>query len=341
MNPLYAVENGSDALGNAVVVPIITEAGYGKNTNCSGALILQSVVITAGHCLLDENGSAASNIYVGPPGSSFTFDSKTWAKALSSYFTVDYQGSGLNNTVGAGDIGVITLNKNFQVANNLTLASENQLLSIKNTNSKLRLIGYGYVTDSGQLSSSPNYFDANYTSLIPTDPNQSLAESSFGNACSGDSGGPVLYITPTRTLLIGVITGAYFSNKCSKRQTNGKYLTAFTIVNRYANVAMAGASQALTTEIAIETEALNNLLKSQSESQQTKKDYLKLQDDLLQLQANYENLQKSSSDIIKDLQLQIATLKKMLPSTIVCVKGKISKSITATTPKCPSGYAQK
>jgi hypothetical protein len=37
-----------------------------------------------------------------------------------------------------------------------------------------------------------------------------------------------------------------------------------------------------------------------------------------------------------------ATLKPApLQKTIVCVKGKVTKKVTGTTPKCPTGYKKK
>ena len=35
------------------------------------------------------------------------------------------------------------------------------------------------------------------------------------------------------------------------------------------------------------------------------------------------------------------TIKKVVSKTITCVKGKLSKKVTGTSPKCPSGYALK
>ena len=44
---------------------------------------------------------------------------------------------------------------------------------------------------------------------------------------------------------------------------------------------------------------------------------------------------------IKALQAKIDSLKKQLPSTIICVKGTSTKSVTAVAPKCPTGYKVK
>ena len=310
-----AVENGSEAAGNSVVVPISIEVSPGIFASCSGALLMQTVVITAGHCLIDSNGQTATNVRVGPPGSANIVNDSTWAKATHSYFSVDYQGTGLNNSVGTGDIGVVTIDKLFP-APKITIASENQLLSIKTSAGKLRLYGYGYTSDAGATQSSPSTFEASYSNFVSSDPNQSFAESSDANPCAGDSGGPVLYTTPLRTMLVGVITGGYFSNKCSKKQGNGKYLTGFTIINRYANLPMAAAADALTVEINVENQLTDQISKLQSEIQTGKDEYMKLQSELDGVRAK-------------------------LPKSITCLKGKQIKKITAVNTNCPNGYKLK
>ena len=311
----YSVEKGTDATANSVVVPISIEISPGKFASCSGALLMQTVVITAGHCLIDSNGQTATNVKVGPPGSTNMVNDATWAKSTHSYFSTDYQGNGLNNSVGTGDIGVITIDKLFP-APKITIASENQLLAMKSTGAKLRLIGYGYTSDDGQVASTPNSFEASYSNFVSSDPNASFAESVDANPCAGDSGGPVLYTTPLRTMLVGVITGGYFANKCSKKQSNGKYLTGFTIINRYANLPMAAAADALTVKINVEDQLTAQINKLKSDAQAAQGEYEKL-------------------------QAKLETLKASLPKSITCVKGKLVKKLTSVNPTCPSGFKVK
>ncbi len=319
-----AVEGGSDASGNAIVVPLIIEVSPGKFAGCSGALLMPSVVVTAGHCLLDANGQGSQNVRVGPPGSSANFDDKTWATVNNSNFSVDYQGSGINGTVGKADIAVVTINKIFPLPVMVTIASENQLLAIKAASSKLKIYGYGYTTDAGAPATGPNTFDAIYSQQNSFDPNQSFAESTDANACAGDSGGPVLYTTPTRVMLIGVVTGSFFSNKCSKKQANGKYLTGFSIINRFANLAIVSATQAFAMEMQVENQMTAKIAQLQA-------DALKAKDD-------YNFLQNSMETSISELKSQIEILKRKLPSTIYCLKGKVMQKIFAVSPKCPAGF---
>ena len=89
ISPLQAVENGDDATGNAFVVPISTDEGDGKYIGCTGTLIAPSIVVTAGHCVLDANGLLTKNVYVGLAGSarsSISLSDKISAVQITSTF---------------------------------------------------------------------------------------------------------------------------------------------------------------------------------------------------------------------------------------------------------------
>ena len=49
----------------------------------------------------------------------------------------------------------------------------------------------------------------------------------------------------------------------------------------------------------------------------------------------------TAGDQIVELQAQIVALQAKIPSTITCVKGKLTQKVTAVNPKCPVGYKLK
>jgi hypothetical protein len=55
--------------------------------------------------------------------------------------------------------------------------------------------------------------------------------------------------------------------------------------------------------------------------------------------ATISNLQAQSD--LDEANATIIALNKKLPQTINCVKGKLSKKVTAVSPKCPAGYKKK
>jgi hypothetical protein len=55
--------------------------------------------------------------------------------------------------------------------------------------------------------------------------------------------------------------------------------------------------------------------------------------------ATISNIQALSD--LDEANATIIALNKKLPQTINCVKGKLSKKVTAVSPKCPAGYKKK
>ncbi len=121
------------------------------------------------------------------------------------------------------------------------------MTALKSASSQLRLIGYGrYGDNSDERVTFPKSFNGTFSQIPSTYTNSAFMESTVGNACSGDSGSPILSITATQVTVIGINTGGVKSNYCSKLQ-NGKYLALFTLIGRYANLAFSSASYTINT----------------------------------------------------------------------------------------------
>ena len=90
MPSAFAVENGSDADGNPVVVQIqLTFSNY--STTCSGALMAPRIVVTADHCIKLVGESNKSNLIqsakVAPAGARRDGQGINYVKVTDFIFT--------------------------------------------------------------------------------------------------------------------------------------------------------------------------------------------------------------------------------------------------------------
>lgn len=329
ITPAGAIENGESASGNNVVVPIQIQTTSTSWSSCSGALLAPNVVATAGHCVLDKSGLISNQILVGMPGSRNVVTSG-WARAIQTYTDESYRGSDVNGMVTASDIAFLVLDKSFSQSTKLYLASENTLNALKASGAKLRIVGYGMTSDSGDQNSEPNLLDTTFLKTPVADPNQSLAGSSKGSICKGDSGSPVLSITPTRVTLIGVVTGAFLSVNCSKKQNDGLYVASFTAINRYANL----SAEAITDAMARVQSQANTAKQATNENEGLSFRVDALEQNLRDLQATYD----AANQELDQLRNVVAAFKKTGLKVLVCTNLVSTKTIVSKNPVCPKGF---
>ena len=335
VSPTYAVENGVDATGSSFVVPISIMVGNNEWASCSGALIAPSIVVTAAHCAVNSEGLQTNYIYVGQAGSSLSSINYDDDDSVSSVtFTSTYEG-GSNETVGDDDVAFLTLNKPQTIQTPVILASADEIAQLQASNAPLTLVGYGEYSDfSSTPITFPMSYDGNYSPIPDPYPNSSYLASTTGDACEGDSGAPILNISESQVLLVGVDDGAARSHYCTKMQPDGTYLTDFILIDRYANLAFSAATNELTflqdqldyanqgaDSNAIQDENLNS----------------ELRDAQNQLNTSNAALTQAENKLALDDQ-QIAELQKKLKTTLVCKKGRLTRTVTGIAPKCPTGF---
>ena len=329
LSPARAVENGTDATGNSFVVPIKTLYENSKGMECSGTLIAPSIVVTAGHCVLDENGLLSKKIYVGLAGSSKDSISSN-DLALSAEITSSFSNAG-GGKVGDDDLAFIVLGKPQTLLAPIRLASETEISNFRTSASALKTVGYGFYSDTGEeLVSYPKSFTGTFSSYSTQYLNSASMMSTSGNSCMGDSGAPILASTPSTVILVGILTGSVRSVKCTKKWTDGNFYTLFTLISRYSNLAFAAAVTQMNNDLV----TIKNSAQALSDSKQVSDNYL--------------TQRREGEDKIAGLEMQITilqdeitALKAKIPTTLLCVKGKLTQKVTAVSPKCPSGYKVK
>jgi len=325
----FGVENGESAETSEFVVPISIQSTSTIWNTCSGAVVAPTVVATAGHCVLDATGMLSSRILVGEPGST-NIPTTSWNKVVKIFLDDDYKGNTAEGKIANSDIAFLLLEKPFKINKKINLASENELLTLKSSGAKLRIYGYGYISDAGARSSTPKYFDSTFSKTQVPDPNQALAISNQGNICQGDSGGPVLSITPSKVILVGVITGAYPSVYCTKKQQDGTFLAAFSVINRFSNLATAAITESLQIE---------QTQNAQSRNQQSDYEVLSSQVESLQeeVASLSDELERTKEQLVKANLLLNAFSKSGLKA-ITCSNLVSTKIIVNKKPVCPKGF---
>ena len=334
LQPAGAIERGVDATGNDFTVFVVALQSNSKVSSCSGALLNDYVVVTAAHCLNDETGLLSKTILVTPPGAVITRNNSNaiiresnWVEADTTQITLSYQSG--STLVTDDDLAFLTLKSPLKSNPLIKIASEDEMLKLKASSAPVRIYGYGVTSDSGQFATGPNYLSGEFENRTHTLVNSGYVKSALADTCKGDSGGPVVNITPNAITVVGVHTGSAKSNMCTSKSPDGVYRATFTLLNRYANLAFATVSK---------------IAANLNSATSTKLDLENAQSRLQELEAEIEKLNIDISDYesqIADLNAQVENLKSKLPKTIFCVKGTSTKKVIAINPKCPSGYKQK
>ena len=365
MPSVFAVENGSDADGNPVVVQIeLTFSNY--STTCSGALIAPRVVVTADHCIKLVGESNKNNLIqsakVAPAGARRDSQGINYVKVTDFIFTP---------REGKNGAAFLVLESDLTFKLPVRIASATDIDNLQANKTPIKFIGYG-TSDKNEVvyKNLPQIADGE---LFKDLENQRVHFRSYpATSCQGDSGGPIYQQLDNELLLIGVINGPWYvdlKSRCSLETINpqnirqDKLYKYSVYIPLYTPDAVSDAKLAAEKVLASPTKQISNF--SQMDYEAVLLDYKQMMDRIATLKQRYVNnsqliamekkmlnLPIGSGSNLSTAIYNIQSVNKKLESSIKiwdqiymtkieCVKGSIIKKISAKNPKCPKGYKVK
>ena len=364
--PSTAVEFGQDATGDPNAVHI--------QGNTSGFLYSERIILTAAHVLnqlrIQPNGDTQGFVYA--PGLADKTNAKKYQiiKAIipKTYVNADPA----RNIQPIDDFAIVIINEDMPLKNKVVIADEKQMRQFAQDKAKVELVGYGFQSGAQRVAPqlslrapfklttllyTPEMMNTFYATkkLNRGDDKPgfwtvvewgAIHTQATGSICNGDSGSGFFVEENNVRYYVGTTGNGVGISNCQsdgsiKMDPDGgmswfpapyKFLDlieyAETFVAEEKRKEFAKAEEArLAAELKAKQEA-EAKAKVEAEAKAKSEEEAKLK-------AEEEARAKAEAEAKAKLE---AAKKK---TTITCVKGKLTKKVSAVKPKCPSGYKKK
>ena len=358
-----AVEFGQDATGDSNAV---------KVGGASGFLYSDRIVFTAAHVIESTGGVAywEKEGVIYPPGI-VRMQGQRQYKAKRVLVAPTYRDRINGDEPRIDDFAIIILQESIPMKNEVVVATSDDINQFIKTKAPVSMIGYGLQNSSQRdnyewASFSPmkmtsylvsheelrNYYKVNIN-VVRTP--QTILEygipnsREFGSNCDGDSGSGFFVEKENVRFYLGPAGGSQAGITNCRSFTRfgiGGGMSGITPTFKFMNLVKEAEAivaedkrkefaQAEEARLAAELKAKQELeAKAKAEAEAKAKAEA-------EAKAKAEEEAKSQEELKakQDAEVKAATEKKK--TTITCVKGKLTKKVTAVKPKCPAGYKKK
>jgi len=351
--PSSAVEFGQDATGDPNVIKVGRSSGF---------LYSERIVITVAH-VFGRNIDASipfweAHGFIYKPGLVTIAGQKGYkVKKIiipSTYVYPDYR-----NNIIIDDLAVIVLSEDIPMTNKAVLATEEQMKRFVREKSKVELVGYGITSGSQRDQLIPTY-GLSYSTMPPNKLTSTLIspemviefykrypnvdwkqinkpgvygivqhrELKQSHICDGDSGS-VFFVEENNVRYVLGTTGlGLIHNNCPPPEYDYPFPSMSWIDPK---------------------SKLPSLIKEAEEivAEDKRKEFLQAEEARLaaELKAKQEAEAKAKAELEAKAKAEAEAKAKLEASkkktTITCIKGKLTKKVTAVNPKCPGGYKKK
>ena len=346
-----SVSRGNIEIGSKFVVSLVKD---GVSTPaCSGALITSDIVVTAAHCVYKTKYiQEPSGLKISYPGSAVNASSPLRLLDVSKVLPVPtFVGkTDVPYSYDVDDIAFLFLKEPIPDFEAVKIADSTLINRIKSEEYEIKHYGYGIQKEK------PYTLDGNPYSVILRATNNPVSAKSPAvkdervlyskgtvpgfATCGGDSGGPGYVTESGITYLVSVISGA---GGCD----SSTYLahTFSTLIfphlsflqSEYKTYSVQKAAEKAALELKEKLEKAAAELKAKQEADAKAAAELKAKQEA-DAKAAAELKAKQEAEAKAAAAALAAANKK---TTITCVKGKLTKKVSAVKPVCPTGYKKK
>ena len=354
-----SVEFGQDATGDPNAV---------KVRGGSGFLYSERIIITVGHVIGDEINQGIAywerDGVIYRPGIVTIAGEKQYKvkKVLvpSTYVYPDYA-----NNIIIDDLAIIILSEDIPLTKKAVLATEEQMQRFAREKSKVELVGYGITHGSQRnrpyeemMNRPPNKLTGTLLSpeavlqfyrQYPNVDWQKInkpgvygivqhRELKQSHICDGDSGSMFFVEENNIRYLLGTTGLGLVNNNCPPPEQWYGFPSMSWIDPNSKLRELLKTAEAIVEEDKKREFAAAEVVRLAAELKAKQEAEAKAAADL---KAKQEAEAKAAADQLAAEKLAASKAASLKKTTIICVKGKLTKKVTAVKPKCPTGYKKK